>query len=61
MRYSNRSKAYPAVPSLAVIVDKPENVPLANGGIVVCMRTLTASNGQRAMSAMNSAEALAAR
>lgn len=54
-----KSVAYPAVPSLAVIVDSPLKVPDANGGIVVCIRTLTASNGQRAMSAKNSAEALA--
>ena len=52
---------YPAVPSLPVIVEIPLNVPVANGGIVVCILTLTASKGHRAMSAKNSAEALAAR
>jgi hypothetical protein len=52
---------YPAVPSLLVIRLMPSNVPVAKGGMVVCMRTLTASNGQSAMSAKNSAEALAAR
>jgi hypothetical protein len=55
------SQTYPAVPSLPVIVEIPLNVPVANGGIVVCMRTLTASNGQRPISAKNSAEALAAK
>ena len=52
---------HPAVPSLAVIVERPLKVPVANGGMVVCMRTLTASKGQRAKSAMNSADALAVR
>ena len=52
---------HPAVPSLAVIVEIPLNVPEAKGGMVVCIRTLTASNGQSAISARNSAEALAAR
>lgn len=33
----------------------------ANGGIVVCMRTLIASNGHKAISAINSAVALAPR
>jgi len=32
-------------------------VPVNVGGIVVCIRTLTASKGQRPTSAMNSAEA----
>lgn len=54
-------ETYPATPSLPVMTERPENVPLAKGGMVVCMRTLTASKGQRARSAMNSAEALAAR
>ena len=52
---------HPAVPSLPVIVEIPLNVPVAKGGMVVCIRTLTASKGQRARSAMNSAEALAVR
>ena len=52
---------YPLVPSAAVIVWRPFIVPVANGGMVVCIRTLTASKGQRATSATNSAEALAAR
>lgn len=52
---------YPAVPSFPVMVEIPLNVPLANGGMVVCMRTLTASKGHKAMSAINSADALALR
>lgn len=52
---------YPAVPSFPVMVEIPLNVPLANGGIVVCMRTFTASKGHKATSAMNSADALALR
>lgn len=52
---------YPAVPSFPVTVEIPLNVPLANGGMVVCMRTLTASKGHKAISAMNSADALALR
>lgn len=55
------SCSYPAVPSLPVIIEIPLNVPLAKGGIVVCIRTLTASKGQRATSAIISAEALAVR
>ena len=57
----SKGQTYPALPSLPVIVEIPENVPEAKGGIVVCIRTFTASKGQRAMSAKNSAEALAAR
>lgn len=53
--------SYPAVPSFPVMVEIPLNVPLANGGMVVCMRTLTASKGHKATSAMNSADALALR
>ena len=53
--------AHPAVPSLAVIVEIPLNVPEAKGGMVVCIRTFTASNGQSAISARNSADALAVR
>ena len=49
------------MPSLAVIVDIPLKAPVAKGGMVVCIRTLTASNGQSARSAMASAEALAVR
>lgn len=52
---------YPAVPSLPVMVEIPLNVPLAKGGMVVCIRTFTASNGHRATSAMSSAVALAVR
>ena len=51
----------PPKPSLAVIVLIPSRVPFAKGGIVVCMRTFTASKGQSAISAKNSAEALAAK
>src|SRR5690348_8901266 len=39
----------------------PEKVPVAKGGMVVCILTLIASNGQRATSAMSSADADAAR
>ena len=52
---------HPAVPSFEVMVDQPLKVPPAKGGIVVCIRTLIASNGQRPISAKNSADALAAR
>lgn len=53
--------SHPPTPSLPMIVLIPFRVPVNWGGIVVCMRTLTASKGQRAMSAKNSAEALAVR
>ena len=52
---------YPAVPSAALILEIPSRVPDAKGGRVVCVRTLTASNGHRAISAKNSAEAEALR
>lgn len=52
---------YPETPSLATTEEIPLKVPRRSGGMVVCMRTLTDSNGQRATSAMNSAEALATR
>ena len=52
---------YPAMPSVDVTLFQPSRVPLAKGGIVVCMRTLIASQGQRRTSAMSSAEAEAAR
>ena len=51
----------PAIPSVEVILFQPSRVPRANGGIVVCMRTLIASHGQRRISAKNSAEAEALR
>lgn len=54
-------ETYPPTPSFPVTIEIPCNVPRANGGIVVCIRTLTASNGHSAMSAKNSADALAAR
>jgi len=53
--------AHPAVPSFPVMVVIPAKVPVVNGGMVVCIRTLTASNGQSATSAINSADALAVR
>jgi len=56
-----RFGTHPALPSIALIVEMPSSVPDAKGGIVVCVRTLTASNGQRAISAKNSAEAEALR
>jgi hypothetical protein len=46
---------YPLMPSLATILLMPSLIVFANGGIVVCMRTFTASNGQRKRSARNSA------
>ena len=52
---------YPDTPSLETTEEIPLKVPLRSGGMVVCMRTLTASKGHRATSAMNSAEALAVR
>jgi hypothetical protein len=58
---SEETQTYPATPSLPMTWEIPEKVPLNSGGIVVCVRTLTASNGHRATSAMNSADALAAR
>ena len=39
----------------------PSRREFANGGRLVCIRTLTASKGHSAMSARNSALALAAR
>jgi hypothetical protein len=51
----------PAAPSLATTLEIPWKVPVKVGGMVVCMRTLTASKGQSAMSARNSALAEAAR
>lgn len=57
----HRLQAYPDTPSLEITLESPVNVPLKSGGMVVCMRTLTDSNGQRATSAMNSADALAVR
>lgn len=53
--------SYPATPSFETMLEIPLKVDLNSGGIVVCVRTLTASNGQRATSAMSSAEALAVR
>lgn len=50
---------YPDVPSFATTADIPPNVERNSGGIDVCVLTFTASNGQSAMSAINSAEALA--
>ena len=55
------NRTHPATPSEAVTLEIPLKVPVAKGGMVVCIRTLTASNGQRATSAMTSAEALATR
>jgi len=52
---------YPAVPSVEVILLQPSKVPRAKGGIVVCIRTLIASQGHKRISAKNSAEAEAAR
>lgn len=57
----NRHVTHPATPSALMILLMPSIVPVANGGIVVCMRTLTASRGQRPMSAKNSADAEPAR
>lgn len=54
-------ETYPDTPSWETTEDIPLNVPLRVGGIVVCMRTLTDSNGHKATSAMSSAEALAVR
>ena len=51
------SNTYPPHPSFAVIVLIPCRVPENAGGIVVCIRTLTASKGHSPTSAMNSAEA----
>lgn len=52
---------YPPTPSLETTLEMPVKVDLKSGGMVVCMRTLTASKGHRAMSAINSADALAVR
>lgn len=51
----------PPTPSAATILLMPSKVPLAKGGIVVCIRTFTASNGHSPMSAKNSADAEPAR
>lgn len=59
--YSISLAIYPAVPSFAVMELIPWKVPVKVGGTVVCMRTLTASKGQRPISAKNSAEAEAVR
>lgn len=51
---------YPRVPSVLMNFGKPSNKPLANAGLV-WTRTLTASKGQRAISAISSADAEPAR
>lgn len=51
----------PASPSFATTLLTPSRMFAAYGGSVVCMRTLTASHGHSAMSARNSALALAPR
>lgn len=53
--------AYPPTPSVDMTSLSPVNVDRKSGGIVVCERTLTDSNGQSATSAISSAEALATR
>lgn len=55
------SVAHPAVPSFATIELMPAMAPGNSDGIVVCIRTFTASKGHRPTSAMASAVALAAR
>jgi len=54
------NNTYPHHPSPCSILGKPSRNVVANPGWV-CMRTLRASIGHKAMSAKNSAEALAAR
>lgn len=52
---------HPPTPSFPVMDEIPCIVPVKAGGMVVCIRTLTASNGHKPTSAMNSADAEAAR
>jgi hypothetical protein len=52
---------HPLEPSLDTTLERPVKVDRKSGGSVVCMRTLTASKGHRATSAMSSADALAVR
>jgi hypothetical protein len=62
-RYTMQPFAYPPRPSAAEILLQAAPNPvgkLADGGDV-CTRTFTASNGHRAVSAITSAEALAAK
>jgi len=54
------ASTYPHQPSPCIILGAPSRRVVANPGCV-CMRTFTASIGQRAISAKNSADALAAR
>src|SRR5438552_16808520 len=51
----------PAIPSELVILFQHSRVPRAKGGIVVCIRTLIASQGHKRISAKNSADADAVR
>lgn len=52
---------YPATPSCLITLLIPSLKVFAKGGNVVCIRTLIASNGHSAISARNSALALAAK
>jgi len=52
---------HPAYPSSLITFDIPSLKVFANGGKVVCILTLMASNGHNAISAKNSALALAPR